>query len=94
MRPLTRRSALAALAGTSVLPLVSGGSASAASTVGPRGIPRGYEVVDPRTATRVALWHELSQTNLVEKVTSMGTHTGTHISAPVHFTRAQPSWTS
>lgn len=73
----------------------------------PHGIPHGYEQVDPRTARRVPLWQELSDTDpifpgdppvsfetsatiagsgyLVERITSLGTHTGTHISAPAHF---------
>ncbi|MCD5349687.1 cyclase family protein [Kineosporia mesophila] len=73
----------------------------------PSAIPRGYDQVDPRTATRVPLGHELSGTNpvfdgdppfaarvfatvpeagyLVEQITSLGTHLGTHIDVPAHF---------
>lgn len=69
-------------------------------------IPAGYEDVDPRTARRIPLWHELAPWNptfpgdppltarawavvsgggfAVEQVTSLGTHTGTHVSAPSH----------
>lgn len=76
------------------------------------GIPRGYHDVDPRTALRVPLWHELNAQNpvfpgdpafhhevfttitesgyLLEKITSLGTHTGTHISAPAHFVEGAP----
>lgn len=69
-------------------------------------IPPGYEDVDPRTARRIPLWHELAPWNpkfpgdppltarafatvgrdgfAVEQVTSLGTHAGTHVSAPSH----------
>jgi kynurenine formamidase len=77
-----------------------------------RRIPRGYDRVDPRTATRVPLtmslrdgvplypgdpafaWHVDTDTRvpqhddggyLLEKITSLGTHTASHISAPAHF---------
>jgi kynurenine formamidase len=72
----------------------------------PAKIPDGYADVDPRTARRVPLWHELGPQNplfpgdppltlrrwttiadggfLVEQVTSLGSHTGTHVSVPAH----------
>jgi kynurenine formamidase len=103
VRHLGRRGALAALAASPLALLVSSGPAGATTS----GIPRGYAGVDPRTARRVPLWHELSPSNplfpgdppftfeihssipadgfLMEHVTSLGTHTGTHISAPAHF---------
>jgi kynurenine formamidase len=99
-----RRGALAALAASPLAALLTGRPAAAATS---RGIPRGYEAVDPRTARRVPLWQRLSPENpifpgdpeftfeifntvaddgyLLEKITSLGTHTGTHISAPAHF---------
>ncbi|MDP9828520.1 cyclase family protein [Kineosporia succinea] len=70
-------------------------------------IPPGYRRVDPRTATRVPLWRDLSPETevfegdppfehrvwttversgyLVEQITSLGTHLGTHVDAPGHF---------
>lgn len=77
-----------------------------------RGIPAGYQHVDPRTAERVPLtmslrdgvplypgdpefaWRVFTDTRtpahddggyLLEQITSLGTHTASHISAPVHF---------
>jgi kynurenine formamidase len=101
---LGRRGALAALV---TAPLAVVASAAGPATASGGGIPRGYADVDPRTARRVPLWHELSPSNplfpgdppftfeihstipadgfLMEHVTSLGTHTGTHISAPAHF---------
>ena len=110
-RTVARRGALAALAATPFAFWLSSGTAEARSrtrkSATRRGIPRGYRDVDPRTATRVPLWQELSPTNpifagdpeftsrvfttidesgyLLEQITSLGTHTGTHISAPAHF---------
>lgn len=71
------------------------------------GIPPGYEAVDPRTARRIPLSHELRADNplfpgdppfthelaatiaehgyRVERITSLGVHTGTHVSVPSHF---------
>jgi len=106
---IRRRGLLAAIAGTSAL------AVAAPAEARPRGprIPRGYEAVDPRTARRVPLWQELSQTNpifpgdppftsetfttiaesgyLLEQITSLGTHTGTHVSAPAHFVEGAPA---
>jgi kynurenine formamidase len=77
-----------------------------------RGIPAGYEQVDPRTAERVPLtmslrdgvplypgdpdfsWVVAVDTRtrrhddggyLLERITSLGTHTASHVSAPAHF---------
>ncbi|MGL4173060.1 MAG: cyclase family protein [Actinomycetota bacterium] len=102
---MRRRRILSFLAGASILPALGNSSASAEPYQ--RGIPAGYGQVDPRTARRVPLWHELNSTNptfpgdpefrsevfttieesgyLLEQVTSLGTHTGTHIDAPAHF---------
>lgn len=105
---VARRGALAALAATPLAVWLAPNSAQAARSPATRAsIPRGYAGVDPRTATRVPLWQELSPTNpifegdpefaveifttidesgyLLEHITSLGTHTGTHISAPAHF---------
>jgi kynurenine formamidase len=104
-RSLARRRALAAIAGLPALSWL--GSSRAAAAASGAGIPAGYRDVDPRTARRIPLWHELSDQNpifpgdpkfkskifttipesgyLLEQVTSLGTHTGTHISAPSHF---------
>jgi kynurenine formamidase len=112
---VARRGALAALAATPFAFWLSPGAAQAAGplssrfrkTTAGRGIPKGYKEIDPRTATRVPLWQELSPSNpifagdplftskifttiaesgyLLEQITSLGTHTGTHISAPAHF---------
>jgi kynurenine formamidase len=109
---VARRGALAALAATPLAFWLAPNSAQAARSQAARAqagskIPRGYAGVDPRTATRVPLWQELSPTNpifegdpeftfeifttipesgyLLEHITSLGTHTGTHISAPAHF---------
>jgi kynurenine formamidase len=107
---VARRGALAALAASPLAFWLTSGSAQAAGSPADRSrsrIPRGYAGVDPRTATRVPLWQELSETNpifegdpeftskifttipesgyLLEQITSLGTHTGTHISAPAHF---------
>jgi kynurenine formamidase len=107
---VARRGALAALAATPLAVWLAPGSAQAARSRAARTrstIPTGYSGVDPRTATRVPLWQELSPTNpifegdpeftsrifttiaesgyLLEQITSLGTHTGTHISAPAHF---------
>jgi kynurenine formamidase len=101
---LARRRALAAVAGLPVIPWLASNKTAAATT---GGIPAGYQQVDPRTARRIPLWHELSDQNpifpgdpkfkskifttipesgyLLEQVTSLGTHSGTHISAPSHF---------
>jgi kynurenine formamidase len=108
---LARRAVIAAglaAAGSALLPA----RAVAASPRRERRIPRGYEQVDPRTATRVPLtmslrdgvpsypgdpefaWSEFTDTRtpqhddggyLLEQITSLGTHTASHISAPVHF---------
>ena len=107
---LRRRGLFAAVAGSALLTW-SGGSAEAEPAR--RGIPRGYEEVDPRTARRVPLWQELSGSNplfpgdppfthetfttipqsgyLLERITSLGTHTGTHVSAPAHFVPGAPA---
>ena len=104
---VARRGALAALAATPLALWLAPGSAQAQAARSRTSIPRGYSGVDPRTATRVPLWQELSPTNpifegdpeftfeifttipesgyLLEQITSLGTHTGTHISAPAHF---------
>ena len=107
---VARRGALAALAATPLAVWLAPNSAQAARSQAARArttIPRGYTGVDPRTATRVPLWQELSPANpifegdpeftfeifttidesgyLLEQITSLGTHTGTHISAPAHF---------
>jgi kynurenine formamidase len=104
-RSLARRRALAAIAGLPALSWL--GSSRAAAAASGAGIPAGYRDVDPRTARRIPLWHELSDQNpifpgdprfkskifttipesgyLLEQVTSLGTHSGTHISAPSHF---------
>lgn len=110
---VARRRAIAALAASPLAVALSAGMAEQATAQArPAGvpggsIPRGYEGVDPRTARRVALWHELRSTNpifpgdplflsqivaeighhgyLLEQILSLGTHTGTHVSAPAHF---------
>ena len=76
-RTVARRGALAALAATPLTAWLFAGSARADAGSTGGGIPKGYEGVDPRTARRVPL--------LLEHITSLGTHTGTHISAPGHF---------
>lgn len=114
MRPMSRRmrrrGLLAAMVGGPFL-VWSGRSADAAQPSS--GIPHGYEQVDPRTARRVPLWQELSETNplfpgdppftfdifntipesgyLLERITSLGTHSGTHISVPAHFIEGAPA---
>lgn len=104
---VARRGALAALAASPLAFWFAPGSAQAQASRSGTGIPQGYSEVDPRTATRVPLWQELSPSNpifegdpeftseifttiaesgyLLERITSLGTHTGTHISAPAHF---------
>jgi kynurenine formamidase len=104
---VARRRALAALAATPLAFWFAPGSAQATTGQSGGTIPSGYADVDPRTATRVPLWQELSPKNpifegdppftskiwttipesgyLLEQITSLGTHTGTHISAPAHF---------
>lgn len=107
---VARRRAIAALVASPLVLATAASSAQARSRArsGARvRIPRGYAAVDPRTATRVPLWHELSPRNpifegdpeftyqtfttipesgyLLKQITSLGTHTGTHISAPAHF---------
>jgi kynurenine formamidase len=83
-----------------------------------RGIPAGYEQVDPRTAERIPMtmslrdgvplypgdpafsWEVAVDTRtprhdgggyLLERITSLGTHTASHISAPAHFIVGAPS---
>lgn len=119
---VARRGALAALAASPLALWLAPGSAQAQAGRSQAGIPLGYAGVDPRTATRVPLWQELSPSNpifegdpeftseifttiaesgyLLERITSLGTHTGTHISAPAHFVEGGPylselseSWT-
>jgi kynurenine formamidase len=107
---VARRGALAALTATPLALWFAPASAQAGRSAAGRSharIPRGYAGVDPRTATRIPLWQELSPANpifegdpefrykifttiaesgyLLEQITSLGTHTGTHISAPAHF---------
>jgi kynurenine formamidase len=104
---VARRGALAALAASPLALWLGSGTARAETAQSGTGIPLGYAGVDPRTARRVPLWHELSPDNpifegdpefvseifttiaesgyLLEKITSLGTHTGTHMSAPAHF---------
>jgi len=116
-RKIHRRGILGAVAASPLL-FWTGGSARAATTATAAGspaprIPRGFEGVDPRTATRVPLWQELAPTvpifpgdppftstvfttipesgYLLEQITSLGTHTGTHISAPAHFVEGAPA---
>jgi kynurenine formamidase len=106
---VARRGALAALAASPLALWFAPNSAQAQAQARRHraGIPSGYAGVDPRTATRVPLWQELSPDNpifpgdpeftweifttiaesgyLLEQITNLGTHTGTHISAPAHF---------
>lgn len=107
---VARRRAIAALAATPLVLWSAAETAQAragARAAAGRKVPAGYAAVDPRTARRVPLWHELSPSNpifegdpefsfeiattieesgyLLERITSLGTHTGTHISAPAHF---------
>src|SRR3954447_12670140 len=116
-RRVARRAVIAAglgAAGAVVLPAptAAGTPTGHQSPHRHRQIPRGYDQVDPRTATRVPLtmslrdgvplypgdpsfaWHIDTDTRvaqhddggyLLEHITSLGTHTASHISAPVHF---------
>ena len=114
-RRMARRAVIAAglgAAGAAVSPAPSTASAPLDHRSRRRRIPRGYDEVDPRTATRVPLtmslrdgvplypgdpsftWHVETDTRvpqhddggyLLEQITSLGTHTASHISASVHF---------
>ncbi len=126
---LTRRRAVRTAVVTAALSAGGGGVARADAGTGAdagsradageaRGIPMGYDGVDPRTATRVPLTmslrdgvplypgdppfrhrvavdtrtpEHLDGGYLLEQITSLGTHTASHISAPCHFVLGAPT---
>lgn len=118
----TRRGVLGAGAATvaGLFATLVGGTAADAAVRPPkprprRGIPKGFEHVDPRTARKISLTMSLRKGvplypgdpaftydpafedtrtakhddggYLLEHITSLGTHSASHVSAPVHFIR-------